>query len=429
MSTKLTAIENEKRFNSQTIARIEATLADSPENYQLRIHLAELLLQADRPEDALREAATVLQDEPDHADALRIAVRAARAAGKPDRAERYLRLLTALGHEMGTETTPEDASEEEDDEQEEQPHRVLPLRVVQGGIADESWRVERADVKLADVGGLESVKRRLDLSIFALLRNAEMRKYYGQSIRGGLLLYGPPGCGKTFVARATAGEMGARFLPVGLSDVLDSYTGETERKLHTMFETARRNAPCVLFIDEIDAMGRRRSLQRAGAERNLVNQLLTEMDSVGANNDGVFILGATNHLWDVDTALRRPGRFDRVIFVAPPDREARRAILAFNMRERTAEGIDLAAVGAMTEGYSGADLAHLCETAAEFAMEDSMRAGKVRPIQLQDFRAALQDVKSSTRPWLETARDYAMFANESGTYDDLLAYLRSIKMA
>jgi SpoVK/Ycf46/Vps4 family AAA+-type ATPase len=426
MSTKLTAIENEKRFNTQTIASIEATLAESPGNCQLRVHLADLLMEAERPEDALREATTVLQDEPDHADALRIAVRAARAAGKPDRAERYLRLLTALGHEMATETTPEEEVEEDDDEQ---PARVLPLRVVQGGIGDESWRVERADVKLADVGGLDSVKRRLDLSIFALLRNAEMRKYYGRSIRGGLLLYGPPGCGKTFVARATAGEMGARFLPVGLSDVLDSYTGETERKLHTMFETARRNAPCVLFIDEIDAMGRRRSLQRAGAERNLVNQLLTEMDSVGNNNDGVFILGATNHLWDVDTALRRPGRFDRVIFVAPPDREARKAILAFNMRERTAESIDLAAVGAMTEGYSGADLAHLCETAAEFAMEDSMRTGKVRPIQLQDFRAALQDVKSSTRPWLETARDYAMFANESGTYDDLLAYLRSIKMA
>jgi SpoVK/Ycf46/Vps4 family AAA+-type ATPase len=327
-----------------------------------------------------------------------------------------------LGHEA------EPKGPEEVAEQKEEPRRVLPLRVVPGGMADESWRVERADVKLADVGGLEAVKRRLDLSIFALLRNAEMRKYYGRSIRGGLLLYGPPGCGKTFVARATAGEMGARFLPVGLNDVLDMYIGQSERKLHELFETARRNAPCVLFVDEIDAMGRRRSLQRAGAERNLVNQLLTEMDSIGNNNDGVFILGATNHLWDVDTALRRPGRFDRVIFVAPPDREARQAILAFHMRGRTAEGIDLASVSAMTDGYSGADLAHVSETAAEFAMEDSMRSGKVRPIQIQDFHAALQDVKPSTRPWLETARDYALFANEGGAYDDLLAYLRTIRM-
>lgn len=194
------------------------------------------------------------------------------------------------------------------------------------------------------MAGLDHVKRRLELSLFAQIRNPEMRKYYGRSMRDGLLLYGPPGCGKTFIARAAAGELAASFLAVGLHDVLDMDLGESERKLHELFETARRTAPCVLFIDEIDALGWKRSLQRRSAARDVVNQLLAEMDSVASANEGVFILAATNHPWDVDTALRRPGRFDRTIFVAPPDERARKAILAFHMRERTPDAVDLGAV-------------------------------------------------------------------------------------
>jgi SpoVK/Ycf46/Vps4 family AAA+-type ATPase len=419
--------------SAETLAALEVAVALAPQNHDLRVHLAGLLLAANKPEDALRHAATVLQDVPDHTAALKAAMQAAQAAGQTDRAQRYGRLLQALGGaDAVSEPEPEEpigkAAEEEPEAPSGKPQKVVRMRVVQGGTGDESWRVEHSDVKLADVAGLEPVKRRLELSIFALLRHADMREYYGRSIRGGLLLYGPPGCGKTFVARATAGELGARFLPIGLNDVLDMYVGQSERRLHELFETARRNAPCVLFVDEIDALGRKRTLQRAGSERNLVNQLLSEMDSVAANNDGVFILGATNHLWDVDTALRRPGRFDRVIFVGPPDAKARVAVLAYHMRERTADAIDWEPIAAATGGFSGADLAHLCDTAAEHAMEESIESGKMRPIQMKDFRAALKELKASTRPWLETARDYAMFANEGGAYDDLLAYLRSIRM-
>lgn len=398
--------------NAQLIQALESAVDLSPQNRDLRAHLAELLLAANRPAEALRHATTVLQDVPDHMTAHEVAAKA----------------LAGL-RASKQKATPEVASEEEEEETGiAASPKVVPLRVMQGGTADESWRVENADLKLADVAGLEAVKRRLELSIFALLRHSDMREYFGRSIRGGLLLYGPPGCGKTFIARATAGELGARFLPVGLSDVLDMWLGQSERKLHELFETARRNAPCVMFLDEIDAMGRKRSLQRSSSERNLVNQLLSEMDSVAANNQGIFVLGATNHLWDVDTALRRPGRFDRVIFVGPPDAAARKAILEFHMRQRKAAVIDLAGIAAKTEGFSGADLAHVCETAAENAMEESIQAGKARPIQPKDFQAALKDVKPSTRPWLETAREYAMFANEGGTYDDLLAYLRSVRL-
>src|SRR5581483_7199199 len=129
---------------------------------------------------------------------------------------------------------------------------------------------------------------------------------------GGLLMYGPPGCGKTFIARALAGEMGAHFLAVSLADVLDMWIGQSERNVRELFNIARRSAPCVIFLDEVDALGQKRSQLRNSAARGTVNQLLSEMDGMQSTNDGVYVLGTTNHPWDVDVALRRPGRFDRM---------------------------------------------------------------------------------------------------------------------
>ena len=288
------------------------------------------------------------------------------------------------------------------------------------------WEVERPSVTLSDVAGMEAVKRRLEMGFLAPLRNPEAVQAYRMSLRGGMLLYGPPGCGKTFLARATAGELGARFMAVGLSDVLDMWLGESERKLHEIFEEARRNAPCVLFFDEVDAIGQKRSqLRTAPGLRYVVNQLLAELDGVATSNEGVFIVAATNHPWDVDTALRRPGRFARLMLVLPPDKPARVAILRLNLKDRPWQGIDFGAIGAKTEEYSGADLVHLTETAAESALEASLKAGGVLPITMANFRSALSEVKPSTRPWFEVARNYAQFANEGGMYDDLLEYIRT----
>src|SRR5206468_9093310 len=172
------------------------------------------------------------------------------------------------------------------------------------GAADRAFDVEVSTVRLADVGGMTEVKQRLELAFLGPLRNPQLRAMYGKSLRGGLLLYGPPGCGKTFLARAVAGEMQARFLALSIVDVLNMWLGNSEKNLHEVFEAARRNAPCVLFFDEIDALGQKRSQLRQHAGRNVVNQLLAELDGVGDNNEGVFVLAATNHPWDVDTALR-----------------------------------------------------------------------------------------------------------------------------
>ena len=256
------------------------------------------------------------------------------------------------------------------------------------------------------------------------MRNPELRRLYGKSLRGGLLLYGPPGTGKTFIARAIAGEMGAGFLSVAISDVLDPFIGKSEANLHNIFQQARDNNPCVLFLDEIDALGIKRSLSRHSGMRNTINQLLEELDGVGNNNEGVYLLAATNAPWDIDPALRRPGRLDRTLLVLPPDEPARAAILHTHLRERPVEGIDLQALARATDGMTGADLSHLCDSAAEKALMDSVRIGRPRLMTMQDMYAALKEIRPSTGPWFETARAVVEYADASGEYTDLREWMK-----
>ncbi len=277
---------------------------------------------------------------------------------------------------------------------------------------------------------MDDLKARLERSFLGPLRDPETYRRFGKKIGGGIVLYGPPGCGKTFLARALAGEIGARFTEVGLSQVLDMWFGESEKRLHELFENARRRAPTVLFFDEVDALGQRRSQLRGTAGRNLVNQLLSEMDGFASRNEGVFFLAATNHPWDLDPALRRPGRFDRLAFVPPPDLEARRRILELKLGERpVAAGADLARVARMTDGFSGADLSALVEAATELAIEATRTKKTERPIDDGLLARAAKEVKPSTRAWFEVARNHAIYANEGGAYDDLLEHLKAIKLA
>jgi AAA+ superfamily predicted ATPase len=410
--------------DERLIESLAAAVRATPDDLPLRLHLADLLVDAGRGAEAVEHVATALAKDPTSAQARELMARAISTAPTPPTAPD-----PPADAEPADEADPPPAEPATFDwraAESDLGETVGPM-FVDGSTDDPgpaAYDVEPAGVRLADVGGLTDVKKRLEASFLAPLRNPELRALYGKSLRGGLLLYGPPGCGKTFLAKAVAGELGASFLHVSLADVLDMYIGQSERNVKELFEVARTSAPCVLFLDELDAIGGKRSLNRSSGARTTVNQLLTELDGVGSDNEGVFVLAATNHPWDVDPALRRPGRLDRTLLVLPPDREAREAILRTHLRDRPVERIDTRRLAKATEGFSGADLAHLCESASENALMESVGTGQVRMIGMPDFDRALSEIRPSIGPWVETARNVALYANASGEYDELARWLR-----
>lgn len=275
-----------------------------------------------------------------------------------------------------------------------------------------------------DVGGLEEVKREIRRRIVTPFLKPSLFQRFKRSSGGGILLYGPPGCGKTLLARATAGECGAKFYNVSITDVLDMYIGESERKLHEIFELARRTAPAVVFFDEIEAIGGKRQHAREATSAKVVSQFLTELDGFSQNNHHVLVLGATNVPWAVDPAFRRPGRFDRVLFVPPPDAEARRTILELLLAGRpVATGIDLRDIVRRTSGYSGADLRNLIDTAADEAIEASIVSGVESEIGQRQLHDALEQIRPTTLEWLTSAKNHARYANQGGQYDEVLKFL------
>lgn len=232
--------------------------------------------------------------------------------------------------------------------------------------------LQKPDINFSHVGGMDAVKKEIELKIIKPLLHPELYKAYGKKTGGGILLYGPPGCGKTYIAKATAGQVNAKFISVGLNDILDMWVGNSEKNLHDIFELARNNAPCVLFIDEIDALGASRSDMKQSSSRHLINQFLQELDGIDTTNEGVLIIGATNTPWNLDPAFRRPGRFDRIIFVPPPDVASREAILRLKLTHKPTGTIDLQSIAKKSENYSGADIDAVIDIAIEQKLEASL---------------------------------------------------------
>ena len=290
-------------------------------------------------------------------------------------------------------------------------------------IAPSEFLVEQSQTTFDNVGGMDRLKDEIQIKIIHPLKNPEIYRAYGKSIGGGILMYGPPGCGKTYIARASAGEVNAYFLSIGIHDVLNMYIGESEQNLHQLFEMARRNKPCIVFIDEIDALGANRNDMRHSAGRHTINQLLAELDGVGSANEGILVLAATNTPWHIDPALRRAGRFDQVIFVPPPDQKARAAILNVMLRDKPVNNLDLELVAKRTPGFSGADLKAVVDGAIDAKLRDALKQGVPAPIETSDLLKACKSVKPSTHDWFATARNYAVYSNQSGLYDDVMTYL------
>ncbi|WP_395747270.1 AAA family ATPase [Prosthecobacter sp.] len=291
------------------------------------------------------------------------------------------------------------------------------------GLAD----FEKPQLTFAGVGGMEALKEEIRMKIIYPLQHAELFKAYDKKVGGGVLLYGPPGVGKTLISKATAGEIKANFIALGLHQILDMWIGNSEKNMHEVFELARQNAPSILFFDEVDALAADRRDLRQSAGRNLINAFLSEMDGAESNNDGVLILGATNAPWHIDPAFRRPGRFDRTLFVPPPDEAGRAAIIEVMAQKKPIGELDPRALAKKTEGFSGADLKAVFDIATEDVMNEVMRSGKVIPLTTKDLIKAAGRHKATTKAWFESAKNYAMYSNQSGFYDDVLKHLGLMK--
>ena len=384
-----------------------------PENVPLRLHLAATLASSGYLDEAEKEYRTALEHQPRNVATLSGLARVYFKLGKnsqalvilEDLARRdeatgdahvlYARLLFLEGdvssavaqYKLGIELDGDAADDElaaqlgitdEDDDPFDQ-REVVDGRVREGAFESGGikWdkEIERPKIRFDDVGGMEGLKDDIRMKIIFPIQHPEMYAAYGKTAGGGIMMYGPPGCGKTYFARATAGEIDAAFISVGINDVLEMWLGNSERNLHGLFELARHNTPCVLFFDEVDALGGRRSDMSGGSSRQVINQFLAELDGVEYSNEGVLVLAATNAPWHVDAAFRRPGRFDEVLFVPPPDPDAREAILKIHCRGKPIESIDFVKVARKADRFSGADLKAVVDAAVEDKLRESLKHG------------------------------------------------------
>jgi SpoVK/Ycf46/Vps4 family AAA+-type ATPase len=206
------------------------------------------------------------------------------------------------------------------------------------------------------------------------------------------------------------------------------YIGESERNLAALFEKARHTRPCVLFFDEIDALGFARSKAHSEHTRQIVNEFLSQLDGFGTDNHEVLILAATNMPWDVDSALKRPGRFSRQVFVPPPDEAARAHIMELKLAGVPHEPIDYRAIAALTPHFSGADIEGVVELAKDYVLEEHLSQNVERGVEQQDLRKAAQAVNASTLDWLRTARNLVKYAGADDAYREVGQYLKAHKL-
>ncbi len=257
-------------------------------------------------------------------------------------------------------------------------------------------------ITFADIGGLEDLKAEIRLKIIEPFAHPELFAYYGKKAGGGILMYGPPGCGKTLIAQATAAEAGAQFIHVKSSDLKSKFVGETEKNIEELFEKAREQTPTIIFFDEFESLGSDRT-DAPAHDKSAVAQLLTEMDGMNAKEGQILLLAATNEPWSVDAALRREGRFGTTLFIPPPDVLSRKEILEINLRHRPTLKIDYDELAMLTEGFSGADLKAGCEIATDIPLRESLETGKRREITMDDLRIAIRNTKSVLRQWFAKA--------------------------
>ncbi len=309
----------------------------------------------------------------------------------------------------------------------------LPVSIRQGGSGgdlEDKFEIqpEKSSTTFAQVAGLDNIKEQVSMSIIQPLNHPEIFRKLGLEPGGGILLYGPPGCGKTFIGKAAAGECKANFYNVKISDILSKYVGESEQHFAKVVYSAAQNAPSIVFLDEIDALGVSRDSADASHTARLVNQILSSMDGFSGKDTAkpVFWMATTNRPWAVDPAIRRPGRLDETVFVPLPDKAARRKILELNT---SAELVKLSPqdydiLAEQTEAYTGADLVFIAKGAKKIIAREVLAGRPVRPATLIDFQTSLSQTKKSLIPWLIKANNEIERSGESAEYPDLVNLIK-----
>lgn len=305
---------------------------------------------------------------------------------------------------------------------------VLPGGRVDAPIGGNVISIRATDKRrFTDIVGMTELKKLLRVRIIEPFINPGLFARFKKNSGGGVLLYGPPGCGKTLIARAIATECGASFTAIGISDVLNMWVGASERNLAAVFEKARSETPAVLFFDELDALAFSRSKAHSDHTRTLVNEFLNQLDGMTGSNDRLLVLAATNMPWDVDDAMKRPGRFDRQIFVPPPDAAARAEMLRLKLSDVPTDPYDAALLAAACPQFSGADIDGVIEHAKDDVLAEILDGAPERNLRQADLLGAIQRMEPSTSEWLKTARNLVKFGGGTN-YKDVEQYLRSVKL-
>jgi len=310
---------------------------------------------------------------------------------------------------------------------------IRPSEQERPAVSDKERREEKAKalilaekpgIRFADIAGLETVKENIKEAIVYPFKYPEEYRYFGVKPGGGILLYGPPGCGKTMLAAAAAAECDAVFINLKVSDIKDKYVGESEKNIKEVFATARSYDKTILFFDEIDSLAGERSASSEGHERSLVSELLAQMDGLEAKDTvrKYLVLAATNRPWDVDIALRRPGRFDTTVFVPHPDFEARRKILELSIKGKPiSSSVELDKIARETEGYASAEIVAMCQVTAKIPLRERIKEKKPRrQLAMADFKQALKEQRTVLTSWYAKAAKELVGSDQVDMFGDLI---------
>ena len=262
---------------------------------------------------------------------------------------------------------------------------------------DSNKKVKTSSITFNDIAGLDKAKDAFREKVILPFEHPELYKKFGKKAGGGILLYGLPGTGKTMFAEAASNEVDALFLPVKCSDIKSKWYGESEQKVKEIFTKARKAQRAVIFFDEFEAIGSKRTESADNGNNDLVPEILAEMQGVGtsANDSTIVVIAATNKPWSIDSAFLRPGRFDEKIYIPLPDKEARIKLFEIKLKGIPTEELDFEELAKLTNGFNGADITEFCERLKMQAINQSIKTGEEHLITMEDALNVSKELKSS----------------------------------